>query len=384
MLTTFSEKSSANENNRLKSPRELRKFSKLEVVDAVSGQDHLLVHGKQHSDNLTTSSSSPDLEQNVDKNKCALNDLNRTYTKPVDEDSMSIWSLKTKLQQCFTAKDSNVTSKIPISETRKRTSAECLVSSRKSSQSSVSNELSNNGLPGKFNLETGSDLHDLSYSNLSTILPIPIEKSFSLNEFEKLEQEQNEAIAGEESNELIDLNDMIIDPDSGESGKPINTDHVTIQNDTISQKSFGSGKSLAITEFHLTPIEPAKEEMQELITISPTDEQKINEIELQTRPSSNNHQSMDSPNEEENFKEKITFIDNGIDVTDAITATAPSSIETISKSFEDDAVNFSMVNGVEETIEVMNAVQLEDTLLGENLNGIKDIEQERDLKEGNY
>lgn len=214
LLTTFSEKSSARSTNGyIKIPRELKKFANLDILDAVSGSHHMLVHAVHKVSPNTTPEDSSMTEFDVscgEMRVSEMNDLNRTYTKlqlngnhdtagAIDEDeNQNIPPIGVSAKSADTHEVNNqierntavtvTVSKIPISEQMKRRSssnASSLPTSRKNSNDAAVTEAANE----KPSVEC----------DRNRITPGSIEKSLSLKEFEKLEQEH--AATGEHANE---------------------------------------------------------------------------------------------------------------------------------------------------------------------------------------
>lgn len=214
LLTTFSEKSSARSTNGyIKIPRELKKFANLDIIDVVSGSNHMLVHAVQKgscSQNTSPENSSiNDFDGScVDKIKVnEMNDLNRTYTKlqqELNNDHQSVIEEdegdendndnqnQLKNDDKKTDNGYNVTttstgiSKIPISGQ--------MMAKRRSSNNSNGSSLSTS----RKNSDEGSTAHVVINTqkeceeidkNLNEIVPGTIEKSLSLKEFESLEKE---------------------------------------------------------------------------------------------------------------------------------------------------------------------------------------------------
>lgn len=213
LLTTFSEKSSARSTNGyIKIPRELKKFANLDILDAVSGSNHMLVHAVHK---ITPNTTPEDSSMNEFDVSCGemrvseMNDLNRTYTKlelngnadtaTLDQDEnenippvgMSAATHETDKQIESGSAVSVTVSKIPISEQMKRRASingTSLPSSRKNSNDSATVT----EVPAE---KVSGDI------DRNRITPGSIEKSLSLKEFEKLEQEHAGTGTGEHANE---------------------------------------------------------------------------------------------------------------------------------------------------------------------------------------
>lgn len=217
LLTTFREMSSASEpgsGGRLRSPREMRKFQKLEVVDAVCGAEHILVHGVQASmaaHALLSSSSNDEADLLSATETEAMNDLNRSKSRAKNGDDGEVGdSLMRTLRRCLTMKDSRniLSSKIPVFDSKR---------------------LGQETMPDDGTTDVPTEPKR-----------IPIEKSTSLNEFEKLELEE-EAISDMRAADVASKQSNL----TGGSSK---------------MTSAGSMKSLAQTVIHRTPPSAGQED----------------------------------------------------------------------------------------------------------------------------
>lgn len=345
LLTTFRERSSANEpdsgGGRLRSPREMRKFQKLEVVDAVCGAQHILVHGVQASiaaNALLSSSSNDEADMLSITETEAMNDLNRSKNSENKKvgDGEAGDSLIQTLRRCLTMKDSRniLSSKIPVFDSR-----------RLSQESHVP--------------ETTMELSEPT--------SIPIEKSTSLNEFEKLELEE-ESVFEKRAAELASKQSNIT---GGSSKKP-----------SPVPTSAGSMKSLAQTVIHRTPanyedfnnnrnvMEPEPERQRSRHSTeentSLSDEQR--EVALQNEMLGiEDELPPDGMNSGQS--NEIMFIDNGVEMGHEL----PSTVATESESVEPE------VNG---SLTVYKNDKIEFALLGEKLTGADDVISMISIKEG--
>lgn len=348
LLTTFRERSSAHdETGRLRSPRELRKFQKLEVVDAVCGEHHILVHGVQPSAlNAVLSSSSNDEADTTS----VMNDLNRTYTKStsLDKDDGGDSLIQT-LKRCLTMKDSRniLSSKIPVFDSRRL--------SQETMPSSLTNSVDADGESDSTMLGGERERH-------------PIEKSTSLNEFEKLEQDEEQI-----ENQKFD-----------DESKPNNTNGNASKIASPTPTSAGSAKSLAQTVIHRTPANQKLEdfnnndgrEQQQQQRHSREDnasvEDELRELSMQNEMLGlEDEQPPDGMNSRQS--NEIMFIDNGVEKH-----MSPSTIGTE----ESGEVADGVVAFTENASVGTNDEEFENTLLGEKLSGVRKSESIADIKEG--
>lgn len=408
LLTTFSEKSSANDNGRLKSPRELRKFSRLNVLDAVSGSHHLLVHGVQPNRTDTiTSTSSNEFEDDAVNDNLATNDFSKTYTK---NQAATSDTLGDKLKECLTTKET-LASKIPIAEVRRKSNSDkgSKTSSRKSSQNSMID-----ALPTDPSLVTETDAfgeNSLGKISETDVNHRPssqhsIEKSLSLNEFEKLEQEQMAAEKAELENIANEINNSTVEIIQHAQEQEMTAESLLI---VASPESEISRKSSAITEIYLSPgslntendiskpvdknesksvesieneviadsMEPEKL-LTTVISIEPAVE--INQIVEDDKPVSiaSRRQSIVNTNNDDQIQlqlsEKfgIKFIDNGIEMS---TPMDPDEMVL-------DDIQAVDTNTIPDLAITLTADEIVDKLLGEELNGNKELEVTANTKEG--
>lgn len=347
LLTTFRERTSASSNSttndRIRSPRELRKFNRLDVLDAVSGQNHILVHAVQPSSNgqLILSSSSND-EDSTLKSTSTMNDLNRTYSKATaqnnadDDESESL--LKT-LRRCLTMKDNPniLASKIPVFDSSR------ISQERKSHKSAhknsgvdqmneMNNNLQNTNVSGHIDEENAKE----------TSRNGSIEKSLSLNEFEKLEREQ----ASVDDDETKETNEIPI---------------------TDLPNSAGSQKSNAQTVFHITPSNqytiPDGEIVRLMNDSSATENNdEVNNVDF--LKFENKPMLEDETISLQTLDNDINFIDNGVNMTKG---------SSISNEINDSAdVGFPLAS---------NEGDMEDDLLGETISS-EIISNPLNIKEG--
>lgn len=248
-----------------------------------------------------------------------MNDLNRTYSKTTseqkdaDDDDESESLLKT-LRRCLTMKDNPniLASKIPVfdssrvSQERKSNS-----SARKNSMVDELNEMNNN-----FNRT--NVIGDIEENDNETIQNGSIEKSLSLNEFEKLEREQ----ASVDEEEVKETNEI---------------PNADLPN------SAGTQNSNAQIVFHLTP-----SEVQEIMTdtITTNDNKDVNTEDL--LKFDNKPMLEDETISLQTLDNDITFIDNGVNMT--------KETNTVNKDNSD--VGFPLAS---------NEGHMEDDLLGETI-----------------
>lgn len=346
LLTTFREKSSASEpgsgGGRLRSPREMRKFQKLEVVDAVCGAQHILVHGVQSSiaaNALLSSSSNDEADMMSVTETDVMNDLNRSKSnaniKAGDEEAGD--SLIQTLRRCLTMKDSRniLSSKIPVFDSRR-----------------LSQE---NKIPE-------------SAMELAEPTNIPIEKSTSLNEIEKLELEE-ESVGEKRAVEVASKRSNIT---SGSSKKP-----------SPVPTSAGSMRSIAQTVIHRTPAnhedfnnnsnglgpesgrQRSRHSTEENTSLS--DEQR--EVALQNEMLGIEDE-LPPDGMSSGQSNEIMFIDNGVEVE----LVSPSTVAPEGESADQPEVDESSTMYKNDTIEF--------TLLGEKLTGADDVISLISIKEG--
>lgn len=382
------------------------------MLDAVSGSYHLLVHGVQPNRTDTiTSTSSNEFEDDAVNHNLTTNDFSKTYTKGQATINST---LAEKLKECLTIKET-LASKIPIAEVRRKSNSDkgSKTSSRKSSQNSMTD-----ALPIEPLLLTETDtfvehsLEKLSETdeNQRPLSQHSIEKSLSLNEFEKLEQEEMaaekaelEKIANEVNNSSVEI---IHNPESVLAEEPMKTEPLL---NVASPESQISRKSSAITEIYLSPrtinmkndiskqddknesenIESIKNEMiadskdpekynTTITAIEPPVE--INKIVKEDKPVSiaSRPQSIVNINNDDQIQlqlsEKfgIKFIDNGIEMS---TPMDPDDV------LLDDSQAMD-TNTVADLAITLTADEMVDKLLGEELNGNKELEVIANTKEG--
>lgn len=358
LLTTFSEKSSAQDNNgRLRSPRELRKFAKLDVLDAVSGEHHLLVHGIQPAAPILSSSSNEFDEDHLNDNN-NQRAFNQTYTKPVDQTTLT-----EKLKQCLagTAAPKEIVSKIPIADVRRKSnssSGDDKATSRKSSQNSLDNGSAKyNEQAAAQNSQIKEETDALPPAAPSTPPAAPaevMEKSLSLNEFEILEQAAAAEILEFETAGIEIIQEAVNEDfmDTVESTTPL-----PIVQSPESQKSTS-----AQTEFYFSP--------------EPKDEIAENSPQKEMLAQQADSADLSPPNTAEKslpISGDVKFIDNGIEVTTFI-ENDPIDVEPVEKPSVDETA---------ESIE-LTAEQMVDRLLGEDLNATNVDVTPRDMIEGNF
>lgn len=355
LLTTFRERSSSGYDGRLRSPRELRKFSRLEVVDAVCGEHHILVHGLQPSAaaNAAVLSSSSNDEADADTViTAAMNDLNRTYgatrsggqaMAEVNGPPAGGDSLIRTLRRCLTMKDSRniLSSKIPVFDSRR---------------------LSQETMPPSLEEFEAAEAAEREREEVEEeVAAVPVVKSTSLNDFETLEA-QEEGIR----EERVTNNDEIADKDA-------------IMMNTSTPTSASSMKSLAQTVIHRTP---ANLNVEDLNNNSMSDATEENATEQNTSeenaiaeddddtndqkhpaPAILDEQPPDGMNSSTPHSDRIHFIDNGKSLSPSTTIDTESATEPVG----------SVASGEEPTTAtITKEEELENTFLGEKLLGATD------------
>lgn len=214
-----------------------------------------------------------------------MNDLNRTYTKTQslnDKDNESDSLLKT-LRRCLTMKDTPniLASKIPVFDSSNRKSLDrvSISSDRRNSSDADSNEKNNNtNLIEDFLQQDNEPMHNGNH---------PIEKSLSLNEFEKLEREQ----ASVNDEEIKETNEIPA---------------------TELPHSAGSQKSIAQTVFHITPSNThvMRDDGSRLVSRSVKDLNTENVLNFDNKPMLD-----DETISLQTLENDITFIDNGVNIS---------------------------------------------------------------------
>lgn len=340
-MTTFRERSSASSNttnDRIRSPRELRKFNRLEVLDAVSGQNHILVHAVQPSSNgqLMLSSSSNDEDITI-KAPSTLNDLNRTYTKTAaqqnEEEDESDSLLKT-LRRCLTMKDNPniLASKIPVFNSSRLDREHS--SARNNSVDLDMNEMNNN-------YNSTNIVEKIEENENESTQNGGIEKSLSLNEFEKLEREQASSVDEDEVKEMNEISNTDL-PDSA-----------------------GSQKSNAQTVFHITPSNHKilSEDVQQAASDNLA-ANVVNDVNDDLPKYENNPMLEDETISLQTLDNDIKFIDNGVNMKTG----------SIKNGIKADAADIEIPL-------MRNEERMEDDLLGETI-GSETVLNTLNIKEG--
>lgn len=374
-------------------------------MDAVSGSHHLLVHGVQpnRTDTITSTSSNEFEDDAVNHN--TTNDFSKTYTK--DQAAIN-YTLAEKLKECLTTKET-LASKIPIAEVRRKSNSDkgSKTSSRKSSQNSMTD-----ALPIDSSLLTETDtfgensLGKISETDGNQRPPSQhsIEKSLSLNEFEKLEQEQMaaekaelEKIANEINNSKVEI---VQHAESVLAELRMKTESLL---NVASPESEISRKSSAITEIHVSPasintknviskpdesenIESTENEViadseePEKMKTSNEPSEEINTTVKEDKPvsiSSRRQSIVNTNNDDEielQLSEKfgIKFIDNGIEMS--------TPMEPDEAALDDSQAMDT--NTRPDLAITLTADEMVDKLLGEELHGNTELEIIANTKEG--
>lgn len=369
----------------------MRKFSRLNVLDAVSGSHHLLVHGVQPNRTDTiTSTSSNEFEDDIVNHNLATNDFSKTYTK---DQAATQCALAEKLNDCLTTKET-VASKIPIAEVRRKSNSDkgSKASSRKSSQNSMTDALPEDSLDNE------RDISRRPSSQHS------IEKSLSLNEFEKLELEQMAAEKAELEKIANEVNknsavENIQHAKSMVAEQILKTEQLL---SVASPESEISRKSSVITEIYVSPGATKTEKN----TSKPDDKKEIESIDPMEK-------EVTDSNEPEKLETSATPLEPTEEIHKAVEedkpvsiASRPQSIVNINNDdqiqlqlsekfgikFIDNGIEMSTPLDAEETILddattddlaiTLTADEMVDKLLGEELSGNKELEVIADTKEG--
>lgn len=375
------------------------------MLDTVSGLHHILVHGIQKitpdtspdhvslSDDFSTTvtSDTQTIDQKLIEQKIIeqnLNDLNRTYTKPPEildmiEKDINANEEETQIspieipKKPLTNGNHNLVSKIPVSALRRKSKD---MTSRKNSENSLANEISNNVEVAAVIEEVNATDEIIEPSNLlvvpnhdgDEIKLMPIEKSMSLNEFEKLEKTLAEA-----ADSVEDIEEMEIENEAIGSETVLDSHAETIDLENNSNKS--SAKS-----------ESSKKSLS-LKGNSPV-ESKDHEIEKES-----NHTSTSTSRSKALFKEEAYFvqfnqmnnIENHTHLSEVLNGSRKNSNSTDmsdmsqenSITFINNGIDMTKVHEINDSMKI-SADNLEETLLGEKLSGINETATGIDVKEG--
>lgn len=366
LLTTFRERVSARSSAtddgggvgeklsgrtlRLRSPRELRKFQRLEVVDAVCGSRHILVHGvhaavqRRAAELLSSSSLDDDAGngelQSTTAAEAQLNDLNRARdadgTKAGGDGGGD--TLIQTLRRCLTMKDSRniLASRIPVFDSRR---------------------LSEETAPEAMRAEA----------------MIAMEKSSSLSEFETLELAEEREDSREQSAEIAVVASTADSDRNERTLEDCNNNNNRSSGNSAAKPTASSGRHSA----EENASDEADDEHQREVALQNemlglAREEVADVDDREDRGGSAAQPSLSGASSGQS--NEIVFIDNGVTVEPAASG-SPSTTTMVVDEAADEAVDDVVLDDEEQQKTTTAAAHettdtMELTLLGEKLTGI--------------